>query len=262
MILNKRAWSLWLLVGLLFFILLPTNGVTAAESSKQRVFDEADVLTAENIDKLEQTAEKYSVENETDFIILTIADGLNQSQLIRYVEDMYDDNGYGYDKLHGNAAVIVFDPVSRQVYIAGFYKAETYLDDNRVELVLDDIEGDFGKDNFYAAFDGFIKRSSHYMAYKAGINPGSIFLKSGFQLIAALLIAGVIIFTMAYRAGGKVTTNNRTYRDDGATKVNDAYDHYVRTTVTRTKKPSSNRSGGGGGMSGGGHSHSGGGRSV
>jgi uncharacterized protein len=63
---------------------------------------------------------------------------------------------------------------------------------------------------------------------------------------------------MAYRAGGRVTVNARTYMDSQRSKVVDQYDNFVRQTVTKQKKPSNNtNSGGGGGVTRGGHSHSG-----
>lgn len=235
------------------------------ESPNMKVFDAAKLLTDLEKAKLEKIADEYSETRETDFITLLVDDGLNEFELMEYIEDMYDLNGFGFDKRHGDAAVMAIDITSRTVYIAGFYKAESLLDDYRIELVLDDIEGDLGASDYPAAIEQYIKSASTFMKYKEGIPPDSIFLNSFFQLIVGLIIACAIVGAMIYRSGGRKTTTDRTYRDENSMRVLDKHDRYIRTTVTKVRKPSNNNNGGGGGGGGrssGGHSHSGGGRSF
>ena len=71
---------------------------------------------------------------------------------------------------------------------------------------------------------------------------------------------------MAYNSGGRVTVSEGTYRDFSSSRVVDRRDNYLRTSVTKTRKPSSDNNSSGGGFSGGGssggttsggHSHSG-----
>lgn len=250
---------------LLVFLFAGLQDVDASDATKQRVFDDANILQEDDLSKLEETAEVHSIDHQTDFIVLTTDEGFTQAELKRYVQDMYDEQGYGFDKKHGNTALLALDENSREVYIAGFYKAEKYLNNKRVELVLDEMMGALRSDNFYRAFDTFILTSSEYMQFSSWVNPESILLKSSFQFIVALILAGAIVGTMAYNSSGKVTTNLNTYLDTQRTKVLQKRDRYIRTTVTKTRKPKNNSSsggGGGGGRTSGGHSHSGGGRSF
>ena len=83
-----------------------------------------------------------------------------------------------------------------------------------------------------------------------------------FQIIASLTIAGIAVSVMAYNSGGRITVNEGTYRDFSNSRVIERNDNYIRTSVTKRRKPSddnqnSGGSGGGGGVSSGGHSHSG-----
>lgn len=262
---KQLFWKRMTLIFITFFILqaLAITSVSA-ETDKQRIFDEAGLLEKADLELLENIALNTSNEHKTDFIILTTENGYSAQELKKYVQDMYDENGYGYDKTHGNAAIMAVDSSSREVYIEGFYHAEDRLTNERVELVLDKIVGDLGVESYYQAFLGFIDESSRYMQYKPGANPDSLFLKVQFHFIVSLLLGAGIVWFMAYNSGGKVTTNARTYRDEQNTRVLDARDVYLRTTVTKVRKPQNNSSsgGGGGGRTGGGHSHSGGGRSF
>ncbi len=86
-----------------------------------------------------------------------------------------------------------------------------------------------------------------------------------FQIVVSLVIAGIIVGAMAYNSGGRVTVSQGTYMDFSNSKVINRRDNYLRTSVTKTRKPSNNNKssgggfggGGGGGTTSGGHSHSG-----
>ncbi|MNE72309.1 hypothetical protein D3C80_1682370 [compost metagenome] len=99
------------------------------------------------------------------------------------------------------------------------------------------------------------------MGFEPGVNPDNILFNIWFQLGGALAIGGIVVGMMAYRSGGRVTVNRRTYEDASTSGIVDHQDRYIRTTVTKTKieKSSGGGSGGGGGggVTSGGHSHSG-----
>ena len=258
---NLRTKVILILMALFITVPLIIGGVMATPSEKQRVFDEAGLLTESEIINLENAAQDYSEKRETDFIILTTKDADNKDIQI-YMEDLYDEKGFGYDKAHGNAAILTIDMKSREVYLAGFYKAEKYLDDKRLDQIRNKITPDLTNKDYYYAFSTFFKTADRYMDFRPGVNPENIFFKTSFQFFIALGLAGVLVFFMAYNSGGKVTTNDRTYRDKANTKVLSHKDSYIRTTVTKSHQPRNNNSGGsggggGGGRSSGGHSHSG-----
>ncbi len=251
-------------VVLIVFLLFPfVFKVTAlASETKQRVYDFANLLTPEEIHELEVLSNKYSSKRKTDIIILTTNDTKDRD-VVEYMEDFYDEQALGYDKPHGNTAIVTIDMQHREVYVAGFYRAEKYLDNHRCDLVRHKITPDLSQGNYYEAFRSFIKISYRYMGVRPGVNPDNIFFYWGFQVLVSLGIAGIAVGIMAYHSGGKITVNENTYRDPGHSKVIQSRDHYIKSTVTKHKKPSNNNSGGGsgggggGGISSGGHSHSG-----
>lgn len=260
---NKISLKLVILF-IVFALFIPsvTNIAIAAPSTKQRIYDFAGLLTEEEINKLETISNKYSVKMNTDMIVLTTNDTKGKD-VVKYMEDFYDEKALGYDKPHGNCAILTIDMQHREVYLAGFYKAEQYLDDSRLDLIRDKITPNLSKGNYYNAFRYFIETSYKYMKVRPGVNPDNILFDLWFQIIASLAIAGIVVGIMAHNSGGKVTVNNATYLDFNNSKVIKRRDNYIRTSITKTEKPSSNNSsggsigGGGGGVTSGGHSHSG-----
>lgn len=252
---------------ILFIILLTfSSSIVLADSGrKHRIYDFANLLTLEEVEKLESMAQKYSTRRDTDFIILTTNDTKGKD-IVEYMEDFYDDKALGYDKPHGNTAILTIDMDNRDVYLAGFYKGEEYLDDYRLDLIRYKITPDLSDGDFYKAFKGFIKTAYKYMGIRPGVDPNNILFKSGFQITISLIVAGIVVGSMAYNTGGRLTVHDGTYRDFSNSRILNRRDNYLRTSVTKHRRPSNNNRGGGsggsgisrgGGMTRGGHSHSG-----
>ncbi|WP_409271876.1 TPM domain-containing protein [Neobacillus sp. SCS-31] len=290
------------LVLLMMLLVLPWGMSTAKAETFDRnhyIYDNAHLLTDDESAELQQVASEYGKERETAFIIITL-DGTNGKDIVQYVEDFYDEHGPGYDQPHGNTAFLAIDMNERDVYLAGFKKAEQYLDDSRLDLIREELTPDLSGGQYFAAFSTFMNRAYEYMGIEPDVGNGSytgngsdvgngsymdngsivspqvnnhyefadqpsttIFFRWWFQLIVSLIIAGVVVMIMAYGAGGRVTVNARTYMDSHRSKVVNQYDNFVRQTVTKQRKPSTNTNsgigggGGGGGVTRGGHSHSG-----
>lgn len=254
---NKRCLFFFFAAILL---LLPWELSAKAESLNQTqyIYDYAELLTEEEVAELESLARKLGEERNTAFLVIT-ANGTEGKDIVPFVEDFYDEQAPGYDQPHGNTAILTIDMQERDVYLAGFKKAEQYLDSGRLDRIRNKITPDLSEGQYYQAFSTFIYTAHQYMGYEPGVNPENLLFKWWFQLAAALLTAGIIVMIMGYRTGGRITVNARTYMDSSRSGVLNQYDHFVRKTVTKQKKPSSNSGGGGGGggISRGGHSHSG-----
>lgn len=242
----------------LFFVLFPL-GLTEAADTKQRVFDDAGVLSASEVEALEKLSSEYSEKNEIDFVFLTTNDTEDKG-LATYVEDFADHTGIGYGKHNGSAAIVGIDMVNRDIVLRGFDKAEKHLDNQRMDLLRDKISPALSAGNYYEAFQDFIITSDEYMEYRPGVNPESIFFKWWFQVGASLALGGIIVGIMAFNSGGRVTVNSQTYFEANNSRVNSKRDVFVNQTVSKVKKPTNNNGSGGssgGGVTGGGRSFSG-----
>lgn len=258
----RKQYSIAAILSLVVMLFIVPVHMSAAVEAKTLIYDEAKLLSQQEYDRLNELANKYGAKRETDIIIITSNNPDNIDVQIM-TEDFYDEKAPGYDKAHGNAVILTLDMRNRDVYLAGFYKAETYLDDGRLDKIRGKITPSLSEGDYAAAFEKYIKTSYKYMGFKPGVNPDNILFNIWFQLGAAFVIGAVAVSAMVYNSGGRVTVNRRTYEDAKASGIVDRQDQYVRTTVTKTKieKPSSGgggiSGGGGGGISRGGHSHSG-----
>ncbi|GGE31353.1 UPF0603 protein YdjH [Pullulanibacillus camelliae] len=252
----KKPWLI------LFFVVVFLIGgswgtLAKAASPHEAIFDQAHLLTRVQKAKLQALSSRLGKDRKTDFLILTV-NGTGGQTLERYVEDFYDSQAPGYDKAHGNAAILAIDMKERDVYLAGFQKAKRYLDSGRMDQIRNAITPELSDGQYYQAFSDFMHKAHDYMGYKPGVNPNSILFKWWFQITVSLLAGLIIIFFMAYRSGGRVTVNAKTYLDHQSSGVVNDYDTFLRRTVTRRRKPSNNsKDGGGGGVTPGGYSHSG-----
>lgn len=225
---------------------------------KNLIYDEAELLSSVEKAELNTLANKYSADRETDFIVFT-TNNTDNMDVLKLTQDFYDDRAPGYDKAHGNAAILTIDMRNRDLYLAGFYKGETYLDYGRLDKIRDKISPSLTSGEYASAIETYIRTAHRYMGFEPGVNPDNILFNGWFQLAAAIVIGGLVVWWMAHNSGGRVTVQRKTYEDAQTSGMLAHRDQFIRTTVTKVKiqKPSGSSGGGGGGRTGGGHSHSG-----
>ncbi|WP_235318399.1 TPM domain-containing protein [Planococcus sp. CAU13] len=248
---------------LLLTVFMSFGGIAAFAQTDQHIYDGAGLLSETEIQDLEAYASEKSRENGADFLLLT-TDSTNGLPIETYMGNFFDE--WADENGQENAVLLTIDMGGRNFYLAGFGTAETRLDNQRVEMVLDRITSYMVQGQYAGAFRETIETSDRYMEYRPGVNPESIFLKTWFHAAAGLVLAAIIVGSMLYNSGGRNTTTPATYIDRDNTRVVRDSDRFRNKTVTRRRIPKNNNSGGGfggsGGMTGGGRSFSGGGRSF
>ncbi|MDF2907664.1 MAG: hypothetical protein K0R34_2985 [Herbinix sp.] len=298
-LLLKSLPMLALLVLMASIIALTTVHAYAAESEDtsidQHVYDEAGLLsTSETLD-LEQLCIDYGNDAGIDIMILTHDDS-NGVYAEDYIENFEDQLPVG-DRVY-----LLIDMNERVVFMEGYGTAETYIHSKRIDTIIEEITPDLSNGNYYEACAIYIERSAAYMSddselnydhdYTAGTpqsndpnapnydetwpsdrNPGSsefidIISNVWVQLIASIVIGIITVSIMAYHSGGRMTAGSTNYIEQNNSGLIGRRDDYVRTQVTRIRRPQNNPNNGGGGfnaggfrggMSGGGRSHSSGG---
>ncbi|UNK18783.1 TPM domain-containing protein [Paenibacillus sp. N3/727] len=247
-------------IALFFFAVLlavPLESTVAAAELKPLIYDEAGLLNQEEYDELNVMANEYGAERETDIMIVTI-NSPEAYDVMAMTQDFYDYNGPGYDKTHGNTVILMMDMTHKEFYLAGFYKAEEYLDDERLDKIRNKITPDLKNGDYKLAFQKYIETAHRYMGFDPEVNPDNILLNIWVQLGISVVIGGIIVTLMVRRSGGRITVNSRTYEDSSSSGLMDYEDSYLHTSTTRRKiEKSDSSSGGGGGTTSGGHSHSG-----
>lgn len=274
--------------------------VSAKESdsrSTQHVYDKANLFTSDELNDLEEQCVSYGRDAGVEIMILTHNDP-DAVYAEDYIEDFEDQLSYA-DRVY-----LLIDMYNRDVFIEGYGKAQTYIHSKRIDEILDEITPYLSDGNYYDACLTYIEKSAAYMKDDSELNydynyshtpqssdpdadyydetwpsqnyypkEKSIITNVWFQLIISVIIGAAVVAVMAYSSGGKMTTGSSNYIDQGHSGLIGRRDDYIRTTVTRVRKPKDNNSNIGGhakggfnssgfrgGVSSGGRSHSSGGR--
>lgn len=273
-------------------LLKSDKGNTERNNSKapeERVYDQADVLTNSEEEKLRELIAEAEAEIQCDLVLVTInqpVEKLSEEEIAEYgyrhnnwddnmmdmADDFYDYNDYGYNEPGGDGALLLDNWYDGQAgsWLSTCGEVYERFGMNEINYVLDEV--------YFALEDG----KGEYEAYKAYIegmvrlmkresNDVVVYGSGSGYLLGAILIpivvaVGFILVNMKSKEG-QVTTNASTYVDNGRTKINISQDRFIRKSVsTRViQTDSGSRSGGGGGRGGShrsssGRSHGGGGR--
>lgn len=276
---------------------------TTINMEKTRVYDMADLYSESEEDALNKELHVFSVDANADVIVVTTDDMEGKTDQV-YLEDFQDELYFTEEVLAENAAIMLINMEDRCVTIQGYGDCEFWLNNDRVEYILDWVYEDFIDEDYYAAAETFGVQVVYYMdqdqgvstEYEDGQDYGEAHAGktdyytenlreeySAWEYVSYRL-DGKVGNTVLIAIGGsliacicilvskrtKVTVNQTTYADMGNSGVTASRDDYLRTTVTKIRRPKESgsggsssggfRSSGGGGRSSGGRSHSGGSR--
>lgn len=263
-------------IGLLLIIFsaiitsLKTKGVPARSNTQckttERVFDEADVLTDEEEEKLRKLISETEPQIGCDIVLVTIDDSSLASDyaMMNYADDFYDEAMFGWDEPWGDGALYL-DNWGRDEYGDAYSwfstcgEVEYRYSTNMINNLIDDVCAKVNNDP-YKAYETYIETLKRDMLTDMSIHlPWILAPIAG--LIAAFIFIGVNMPTKA----GQVTTSKQTYVRNEDVKLLNREDTFLSKNVTHVKISTSSggSSGGGGGgghhTSSGGHSHGGGG---
>ena len=241
----------------------------------QRVFDNADVLSDREEQKLEELIAKREKQTNCDIVLVTLKQSLKEyareieptvgySEFVRvYAEQFYENNNFGYDKPNGDGVILVdnwFRESDGKIYT--WFCTTGIVKDKYSDADIDHI-----LDRVYRYVE-----TNPYLAYKTYVNDfyndmmgNQIFhadVPQGLPIIAGVIVAVIFIAVNWSSKSGKKTTTAVTYVKGRNANFTNSQDIFLRKTVTHHKIQTSSGSGGhgGGGHSGGG-SHGGGGHS-
>ncbi len=251
------------------------------ECPTERVYDYADVLTAEEEENLRLRIAQTEEKIRCDLVIVTInlsvlehygygenTDYNWESAMMAYADDFYDQNLYGYDRACGDGALLLDN-----WYLAGTGDSEagswlgtcgrvynTYSS-HMIDDLLDEVYYDL--DEPYEAYLEYIEHMEYYMSDDGySVNPT---VSVGTCLVLALIPAAIFVGIHLKNKEGTKTTTQNTYVDkenNGSAVFRIQRDDLIDKKVTSIRIDTGSGGGGGGSRSrsggGGGHRSSGG----
>lgn len=253
-------------------VVFPAIDGNAAETF---VYDEADLLTSEEEDALEETAAAFSERWNMDFGVVTTNDAQGKSSR-DYADDFYEMHFDTSDERGGVLYLIDMD--HREIYLLTCGMAIRYLPDQRIERILDEAYEEVADGDYYGTFSAFFSETENYLEqgilpdqYNYDVETGEIDEYREPRKITSWEIILGLIAGAAAAAGtcgfiaGKYKLKFEDFHYDAYTDsellLDTKEDRLVNTFVTHRRIPK-NDSNGSGGSSGGSissvHSSSGG----
>lgn len=174
-----------------------------AEESVQRVFDDAELLTAEEIEQLEEQIIPLQKLMGMDVVLVTTADTGGKDSM-NYADDYYDYGGFGVGK-NANGVLFLIDMDNREIYISTSGAMIRFLTDTRIDKMLDREIVYMKRSDYFGTMKQFLTDVEGY--YREGIPNGqyNYDIKTGmvsrhhsirwYEILFALVIPGFCAFS-------------------------------------------------------------------
>ena len=222
--------------------------VSPALAENSRVVDQADVLTGEEEQKLEEYIAGIREKYKFDILILTM-DSIGDRQGDYYAADYFDNNGYGEGPNHDGACFFYVREGDRNENTVFFVKTgsgERIFTPDVDDEIADQIRPYMRQKNYGGAFATYVLQVESRLESHQPINRANrmlpIFLGGG-------LLIGAIV-ALSYKSQMKTVRRKAgasSYIRDGSFRLSRQQDIYLYTTTTRRRIQTDNNRGGGGG---------------
>ena len=260
--------------------IMQTKKVDASE----KIYDFSDILTDEEETLLKAKIDKFIEDNNMDMVIVTdnfaySYDRKNEE----YADDFYDYNDFGLDIEYYSGVLLLRNTYSLDPYyhMSTSGSAQLYLNDSRINSILDDIYNDIHAGNYYEGFSKWITYTDNYIKSGYPSTASNYYLDNtgnmhkvrpkyhapwGIAFIAGVAVALTIVLIMvAKNKMVKKAQKASEYLDNNSINITKREDTFLRShTTSYTVSSSSGGHHGGGGHSfhhsSSGFSHGGGGR--
>lgn len=238
-------------------------GRTNLETGHERVFDEANVLSEDEENRLRELIRNAEDATKCDIVLLTVKKDMENGVLGSGYELWYDHmrltaqqffirNCFGYDKMNGDGVLLIDnwyeDQEGCMLITSG--RAISTITRSEEEIVYDKVDA-FVETDPYEAYKNYIlyiQRQMDSSVVPVGNREFTIAL-----VIVSFITTLIFILCNIRPKEGKVTTDDYTYVVRNSVNMRTNQDMFIRKHVTKRHVPkSSGSSGGGGGSFGGG----------
>ncbi len=244
-----------LILSLLFLL---TFVCAFAETGKDYVVDNADLLTDWEEEALSEKLEALSLSLSQDIVVVT-EDDLGGKSPIAYADDFFDYNGYGIgDDYSGILMLVSINGIDRRFITSTCGKTIKIFNSRDITSLEDAfVDAFYENDNYYEAFNAAADKCEYIIINDGRLSPGWIFV----SLLVGAAVAGFVLWRMiSVHKNVKPQKAADTYMLRNTFRLYRSRDVYLYSHVSRIPKPSGNSSSGGSRRGSSGRSHGGGSR--
>ena len=276
-----KKYSLMLTVCLVAVFGLLFGASQIVSAAIPAVYDEAGLLTEEERVVLSEQVNVLREKTGWDIFAVTI-DNANGKSSMAYADDLYD----AQTAEDSNGVLALIDMDNREIYLSTCGEAIRYLEDARIDAILDDafsyvVDGDYAGclSAMISGVEYYYEKGIHEDQYNYDVETGAVSqyrTLTWMEVVPVALVSagvGIAIYCIVmnrYSLKGSTRNDSYPYTRYGNVDLTDTEDRFVHQTITHHVIQTNNggSSGGGGGHrssvhhSSGGRSHGGGGRSF
>ncbi len=266
----KNRIALALLAVLVSVLILPEAQVYASSDSlwddytmpstrqKDRLLDNADLLTAEEKAKILQQLDSMSAKHNSNIVILTTDS--HSGPIQDFADDYFDYNGFQAD-YNGSGVLFMLSMEEREWAISTSGTAVQAFTDYGQECMMDEMLPYLSQGNYYEAFSKYIDTSDYYFTQLENGTPFDIRHEEAVPpnpvsvaLVCILIGLGVALIPLLFMKKDLTTVhkslNAEGYQIHSGLHMNLHRDTFLRTSISKVPRPQNDtRSGGGGGSS-------------
>ena len=225
----------------ILLVLVACLSLAGAAAEEKLLFDEADLLTEGEEERLHSALREISRTHNAQIIVGTVYDTQN-GDIDYMVEALYDNMGFGYGSSHDGVFLLVCMDI-RQYRILSNGFAGDAIGMSEIDAISDAMVDDLSDGDYAAAFDTFARRCDYYLnGYRSGYP-----FEFGKNLLIALAIglgAGLITVLVMKSQLKSVRRQDRAdvYVRPGSMQLTASRDIFLYRNVSRRKRESSSGS--------------------
>lgn len=237
---NKKKIILIYLVSLLVVFFAVNSSLVFG--GPLRVYDEADLFTAEQIKALSDEADSIGKAYDLDIAVVTTRDAKGKTAR-SYADDFFVSHGLGTGN-DRDGILFLLDLDHSEAYISTTGKGIKYLTDQRINSIMTQIKNSgLGDGKFYEATRSFLKGTKEYL--ELGVpsgqisqdeslkSPNSLSVTEGVaSVLSGLLASAGFFFRTKSKSKMKNPVKPPTFRDNSLINLLANEDELVDTTTT------------------------------
>lgn len=228
---KKRIVAVLLLLVICFAI------PVSAETDKELLVDQANLLTEAEADKLERELERISDRYDVDVVVLTVYSlGYQSSQA--YADDFFDYKGYGRGS-NRDGILLLVSTERNDWCISTSGSCQKDFDDNALDQIEDSILPNLRVGDFNEAFIAFVEECEQTLKFDFAKH---ILIAIVVGVVVALIVTGIFrsqLKSVKFQSGAS------NYVRPGSMNVTKSQDIFLYKNVSRRPKPQNNSSSGG-----------------
>ena len=225
-----------------------------------RMFDDAEVLTEDEDNELEDALEELSLRQSFDVTIATIEslESVDYDSMEAYADDLYDFCQFGYGP-EMDGVLLLVSVGDRKWHISTCGYGITAFTDAGIQYLGEQMTPDMADGDYAAAFRTFIQWTDAYVTAAREGHPYDVdnmpkepfsIVYLGVALVIGLITALIVTGVMKSRLKSVAPQRDATsYVRQGSMKLTNQRDLFLYRDVHRTERPKESRSSDSGGSS-------------